>query len=58
MSEDDVDNGHHDQEEVELVPAAAPVIVPAEPCDFDSSFNDENSCEGIVTVLLGLCKGC
>ena len=54
LSEDDIDNGHQDQEEVKLVPAAAPVVVPAEPCDFDSSFNDEDSCEGIIAVLFGL----
>lgn len=58
LSEDDVDNGHQDQKEVELVPAAAPVVVPAKPCDFDSGFSDENSCKHIVAVLLGLCEGC
>lgn len=56
LSEDEVHDGHQDQEEVKLVPAIAPVVVPAKPCDLDSSFDDEDSREGIVAVLLDLCK--
>lgn len=58
LSEDDVNKGHQDQEEVKLVPATAPVVMPPKADDFDSSFDNEDSCEGIVAVLLGLCKNC
>lgn len=54
LSEDDVNNGHDDQEEVKLVPAISPVVVPAKSCNFDDSFHDEDCGEGIVAVLLGL----
>lgn len=57
LSDNDVNNRHDNQEEVKLVPAVAPVVVPAQPRDFDGSFNDEDSGEGVVAVLFGLGKG-
>lgn len=56
LSNNDVDNGHDNEEEVKLIPATAPVVAPAQPGYFDGSFNDEDGCEGIVAVLLGLGK--
>lgn len=54
LSKDDVNNGHEDQEEIKFVPSTAPVVPPAEPCDFDCSFDDKDGCEGVVAVLFGL----
>lgn len=57
LSNNDVHNGHDDEEEVKLIPATAPVVAPAQPGNFDGSFNDEDGCEGIVAALLGLGEG-
>ena len=55
--EANVHNGHQDEEEVELVPAIAPVAAPSQAGDLDASFNNEDCCEAVVAVLLGVGEG-
>jgi len=53
-----VHNGHQDEEEVELVPAIAPVAAPSQAGDLDGSFNNEDCCEAVVAIFLGIGEGC
>ncbi len=57
-SEANVHNGHEDEEEVELVPAIAPVAAPAQAGDLDASLNNEDCCEDVVAILLGVSESC
>ena len=57
-SEANVHNGHQDEEEVEFVPAIAPVAAPAQAGDLDASLNNEDRCEAVVAILLGVGERC
>ena len=57
-SEANVHYGHEDEEEVKLVPAIAPVAAPPQAGELYGSFNNEDCCEAVVAVLLGVDEGC
>jgi len=57
-SEANVHNGHQDEKEIKFVPAIAPVAAPSQAGDLDASLNNEDCCEAVVAILLGIGEGC